>query len=69
MGEDFVEVISKDRYAKIGYGTTKPAARRAPLRRDRRQDRVHDCGGLLLITGAKFENREVVMAFLGPTAS
>jgi len=65
MGEDFVEVISKDRYAKIGYGNTNQ-----PLVA-RRYDVIGGktgyttAAGYCFITGAKFENREVVMAFLG----
>ncbi|MBA3457733.1 MAG: D-alanyl-D-alanine carboxypeptidase [Deltaproteobacteria bacterium] len=65
MGEQFVEVISKNRYAKIGYGNTNQ-----PLVA-RRYDVIGGktgyttAAGYCFITGAKFENREVVMAFLG----
>jgi D-alanyl-D-alanine endopeptidase (penicillin-binding protein 7) len=65
MGEQFIEVISKDRYAKIGYGNTNQ-----PLVA-RRYDVIGGktgfttAAGYCFITGARFDDREVVMAFLG----
>jgi serine-type D-Ala-D-Ala endopeptidase (penicillin-binding protein 7) len=65
MHEDFAEVVSKDRYAKIGYGTTNQ-----PLVA-RRYDVIGGKtgytkpAGYCFITAARFENHEVVMAFLG----
>jgi D-alanyl-D-alanine endopeptidase (penicillin-binding protein 7) len=65
MGEQFIEVISKDRYAKIGYGNTNQ-----PLVA-RRYDVIGGktgfttAAGYCFITGARFDDHEVVMAFLG----
>jgi D-alanyl-D-alanine endopeptidase (penicillin-binding protein 7) len=65
MHESFAEVISKDRYAKIGYGTTNQ-----PLVA-RKYDVIGGKtgytkpAGYCFITAARFDNREVVMAFLG----
>ena len=65
MHEDFVEVISKDRYAKIGYGTTNQ-----PLVAGRYDVIGGKTGytkpaGYCFVTAARFEKHEVVMAFLG----
>jgi D-alanyl-D-alanine endopeptidase (penicillin-binding protein 7) len=65
MHEDFVEVISKDRYAKIGYGTTNQ-----PLVAKRYDVIGGKTGytkpaGYCFVTAARFEKHEVVMAFLG----
>jgi D-alanyl-D-alanine endopeptidase (penicillin-binding protein 7) len=65
MGEDFAEVISKDHYAKIHYGSTNQ-----PLVA-RKYDVVGGKtgytrpAGYCFITAARFDHREVVMAFLG----
>ncbi len=65
MHEDFAEVISKDRYAKIGYGTTNQ-----PLV-SRRYDVIGGKtgytkpAGYCFVTAARFDKHEVVMAFLG----
>jgi D-alanyl-D-alanine endopeptidase (penicillin-binding protein 7) len=65
MHEDYAQVISKDRYAKIDYGNTNQ-----PLIAKRFDVIGGKTGyttpaGYCFITGAKFDNREVVMAFLG----
>jgi D-alanyl-D-alanine endopeptidase (penicillin-binding protein 7) len=65
MHEDFAEVISKDRYAKIGYGTTNQ-----PLVSKRYDVIGGKTGytkpaGYCFVTAARFEKHEVVMAFLG----
>ena len=65
MHEDFAEVISKDRYAKIGYGTTNQ-----PLISKRYDVIGGKTGytkpaGYCFVTAARFEKHEVVMAFLG----
>ncbi len=65
MHEDFAEVISKDRYAKIGYGTTNQ-----PLVAKRYDVIGGKTGytkpaGYCFISAARFDKHEVVMAFLG----
>jgi D-alanyl-D-alanine endopeptidase (penicillin-binding protein 7) len=65
MGEPYVEVLSRSRYAKIGYGNTNH-----PLLAKRFDVIGGKTGytapaGYCFITGARFDNREVVMAFLG----
>lgn len=65
MHEDFAEVISKDRYAKIGYGSTNQ-----PLIAKRYDVIGGKTGytkpaGYCFVSAARFENHEVVMAFLG----
>ncbi|MDB4964224.1 MAG: peptidase D-alanyl-D-alanine carboxypeptidase 1 [Myxococcales bacterium] len=65
MGEEFAEVISKDRYSKIGYGNTNQ-----PLVAHRYdviggKTGYTTAAGYCFITGARFEKREIVMAFLG----
>lgn len=65
MRQDSADVVSKDRYAKIHYGSTN-----APLVAGRwdilggKTGYTH-AAGYCFITGARFEDREVVMAFLG----
>ena len=65
MHEDFARVVSKDNYAKIDYGNTNQ-----PLIAKRfdviggKTGFTHPAG-YCFITGAKFDGREVVMAFLG----
>jgi D-alanyl-D-alanine endopeptidase (penicillin-binding protein 7) len=65
MHEQSAEVISKDRYARITYGTTNQ-----PLV-SKRYDVVGGKtgytkpAGYCFINAVKFDNREVVMAFLG----
>ncbi len=65
MGEEFVEVVSKDRYAKIGYGTTNQPLVAHKYDVIGGKTGYTTAAGYCFITGAKFENREVVMAFLG----
>ena len=65
MRQDSAEVVSKDHYARIHYGSTN-----APLVAGRwdilggKTGYTH-AAGYCYITGARFEDREVVMAFLG----
>ncbi|MEJ7596985.1 MAG: serine hydrolase [Kofleriaceae bacterium] len=65
MGDDFELVVSKDKYSKIGYGSTN-----IPLI-TRKYDVIGGktgytrSAGYCFVTGARFDNREVVMAFLG----
>jgi D-alanyl-D-alanine endopeptidase (penicillin-binding protein 7) len=65
MGEEHAEVMSKDRYAKIGYSNTNQ-----PLVAHRYdviggKTGFTNAAGYCFITGARFDNREIVMAFLG----
>lgn len=65
MREEEADVVSKDRYAKIHYGTTNQ-----PLVAKRYDVIGGKTGytrpaGYCFITAARFEQREVVMAFLG----
>src|SRR5215831_19181224 len=65
MRQDSAEVVSKDHYAKIHYGSTN-----APLVVGKwdviggKTGYTH-AAGYCFVTGARFEAREVVMAFLG----
>lgn len=65
MHEDFAEVISKDRYAKIGYGSTNQALIAKRFDVIGGKTGYTKPAGYCFITGARFDNREVVMAFLG----
>jgi serine-type D-Ala-D-Ala endopeptidase (penicillin-binding protein 7) len=65
MHEDQVEVISKDRYAKIHYGNTNPPLVAGKWDVIGGKTGYTKPAGYCFITGAKFEGREVVMAFLG----
>lgn len=65
MHEEEADVISKDRYAKVHYGTTNQ-----PLVAKRFDVIGGKTGytrpaGYCFVTAARFEQREVVMAFLG----
>jgi D-alanyl-D-alanine endopeptidase (penicillin-binding protein 7) len=65
MREEWVEIAAKDGYPKIQYGNTNQ-----PLVVKRHEVIGGKTGytkpaGYCFITGAKFEGREVVMAFLG----
>lgn len=65
MGEHTATIVSKSRYAKIGYGNTNQ-----PLVIKRYDVIGGKTGytqkaGYCFVTGARFDRREVVMAFLG----
>lgn len=65
MHEEEADVVSKDRYAKVHYGTTNQ-----PLVAKRYDVIGGKTGytkpaGYCFVTAARFEQREVVMAFLG----
>ena len=65
MRQDTAEVVSQDHYAKIHYGTTNQ-----PLAAGRYdviggKTGYTNAAGYCFITGARFSDREVVMAFLG----
>jgi len=65
MRQDAADIVSKDHYARIHYGSTN-----APLVAGHwdiiggKTGYTH-AAGYCFITGARFEDREVVMAFLG----
>jgi D-alanyl-D-alanine endopeptidase (penicillin-binding protein 7) len=65
MRQDSADVVSKDHYARIHYGTTN-----APLVAGKwdviggKTGYTH-AAGYCFVTGARFDDREVVMAFLG----
>jgi D-alanyl-D-alanine endopeptidase (penicillin-binding protein 7) len=65
MGEDYAEVISKDRYAKIHYGSTNQALVARKYDVVGGKTGYTRPAGYCFITAARFEKREVVMAFLG----
>jgi D-alanyl-D-alanine endopeptidase (penicillin-binding protein 7) len=65
MGEEFVQVISKDRYAKIAYGNTNQPLVAHKYDVIGGKTGYTTAAGYCFIAGAKFESREVVMAFLG----
>ena len=65
MRQDTAEIVSKDHYARIHYGSTNQ-----PLVAGRwdvtggKTGYTH-AAGYCFITGARFDDREVIMAFLG----
>ncbi len=65
MRQDSADVVSKDHYARIHYGTTN-----APLVAGKwdviggKTGYTH-AAGYCFVTGARFDDREIVMAFLG----
>jgi len=65
MRQDAADIVSKDHYARIHYGSTNQ-----PLVAGRwdvtggKTGYTH-AAGYCFVTGARFEDREVVMAFLG----
>jgi D-alanyl-D-alanine endopeptidase (penicillin-binding protein 7) len=65
MGEQFAEVISKDRYSKIGYGTTNQPLVAHKYDVIGGKTGYTTAAGYCFITGARFEKREILMAFLG----
>lgn len=65
MRQDSADVVSKDRYARIHYGSTNE-----PLVVGRwdvlgGKTGYTSAAGYCFVTGARFEDRKVVMAFLG----
>lgn len=65
MRQDSADVVSKDHYARIHYGTTNQ-----PLAVGRwdilgGKTGYTNAAGYCFITGARFDDRDVVMAFLG----
>lgn len=65
MGEEWVEVVSRSRYAKIGYGNTNHPLLAKKYDVIGGKTGFTNPAGYCFITGARFDGREVVMAFLG----
>jgi serine-type D-Ala-D-Ala endopeptidase (penicillin-binding protein 7) len=65
MGEDFAEVVSKDHYAKIGYGSTNQVLVARKYDVIGGKTGYTKPAGYCFVTAARFDKREVVMAFLG----
>ncbi len=65
MRQDSADVVSKDHYAKIHYGTTNQALVVGKWNVIGGKTGYTHAAGYCFITGARFEDREVVMAFLG----
>ena len=68
MHEDYVEVVSKDRYAKIRYGSTNQVLVAKKYDVIGGKTGYTRPAGYCFITGARFDKREIVMAFLGADA-
>jgi D-alanyl-D-alanine endopeptidase (penicillin-binding protein 7) len=65
MRQDSAEVVSKDRYAKIHYGTTNQPLVVGKWNVIGGKTGYTQAAGYCFVTGARFDDREVVMAFLG----
>ena len=65
MGDSYHEVHSKDGYAKIHYGTTNQALVAKKYDVIGGKTGYTNAAGYCFITAARFEQHEVVMAFLG----
>jgi D-alanyl-D-alanine endopeptidase (penicillin-binding protein 7) len=65
MHDDSAQVVSKDRYTRINYGTTNQALVARKYDVIGGKTGYTKPAGYCFITAARFENREVIMAFLG----
>jgi D-alanyl-D-alanine endopeptidase (penicillin-binding protein 7) len=65
MRQDSADVVSKDRYAKIHYGSTNQPLVVGKWDVIGGKTGYTHAAGYCFVTGAKFDDREVVMAFLG----
>ena len=65
MGDDFAMIVSKDRYSKIGYGTTNQPLVAGKYDVIGGKTGYTTPAGYCYITAARFGSREFVMAFLG----
>jgi len=65
MRQDSADVVSKDRYAKIHYGTTNQPLVVGKWNVIGGKTGYTQAAGYCFVTGARFDDREVVMAFLG----
>ena len=68
MHEDYVEVVSKSRRTRIKYGSTNQALVAGKYDVIGGKTGYTRPAGYCFITGARFDKREVVMAFLGADA-
>jgi D-alanyl-D-alanine carboxypeptidase len=65
MRQDSADVVSKDRYARIHYGTTNQPLVVGKWDVIGGKTGYTHAAGYCFVTGARFDDREVVMAFLG----
>jgi D-alanyl-D-alanine endopeptidase (penicillin-binding protein 7) len=65
MGQDAADVVSKDHYAKIHYDSTNQPLVAKKWDVTGGKTGYTKPAGYCFITGARFDDREVVMAFLG----
>ena len=65
MRQDSADIVSKDRYAKIHYGTTNQPLVVGKWDVIGGKTGYTHAAGYCFVTGARFDDREVVMAFLG----
>jgi D-alanyl-D-alanine endopeptidase (penicillin-binding protein 7) len=65
MGDNFAMIVSKDRYSKIGYGTTNQPLVAGKYDVIGGKTGYTTPAGYCYITAARFGSREFVMAFLG----
>jgi D-alanyl-D-alanine endopeptidase (penicillin-binding protein 7) len=65
MGQDSADVVSKDHYAKIHYDSTNQPLVAKKWAVTGGKTGYTRPAGYCFITGARFDDREVVMAFLG----
>jgi D-alanyl-D-alanine endopeptidase (penicillin-binding protein 7) len=65
MQQDSAYIVSKDHYARIHYGTTNLPLVAGKYTVTGGKTGYTDAAGYCFITGARFDEHEVVMAFLG----
>jgi serine-type D-Ala-D-Ala endopeptidase (penicillin-binding protein 7) len=65
LRQDSADVVSKDRYAKIHYGSTNQPLVIGKWDVIGGKTGYTHAAGYCFVTGARFDDREVVMAFLG----
>jgi D-alanyl-D-alanine carboxypeptidase len=65
MRQDSADIVSQDRYARIHYGSTNQPLVIGKWDITGGKTGYTESAGYCFITGARFDKREVVMAFLG----
>jgi serine-type D-Ala-D-Ala endopeptidase (penicillin-binding protein 7) len=65
MRQDSADIVSKDRYARIHYGSTNQPLVIGRFDVTGGKTGYTRSAGYCFVTGARFDDREVVMAFLG----
>ena len=65
LRQDSADIVSKDRYARIHYGTTNQPLVAGKWDVIGGKTGYTHAAGYCFVTGARFDDREVVMAFLG----